>query len=264
MGFRTWMTAAVAAAVMTGSMPAYADNIILPPGVFGYVNPYIEDFGGGRSPDHGSITASVTWLADESAIQITVLGKGGASPDGSFGVASINAWVTSSAIVTLNGPPDVPGQISLTIPFLIDVRVTSEIRKGSGSITGDIQSDAAALGVGLNLTLTSQVGLIDEYQIGAPGYKDGIGFSYIGTSLYFNAYAGPGEDIDFTVTAYTPRVRLPASAVAAGYSLELSPGLIAAVPEPATWAMMLIGFAGLGITKRRRDMALAANRLSQG
>ncbi len=32
----------------------------------------------------------------------------------------------------------------------------------------------------------------------------------------------------------------------------------AAVPEPATWAMMLIGFAGLGFASRRRRIAAAA------
>jgi hypothetical protein len=32
---------------------------------------------------------------------------------------------------------------------------------------------------------------------------------------------------------------------------------VSAVPEPATWAMMLIGFAGLGIAARRRKLASA-------
>ncbi len=34
-------------------------------------------------------------------------------------------------------------------------------------------------------------------------------------------------------------------------------GSVAAVPEPATWAMMIIGFGGIGATFRRRRQALA-------
>jgi len=34
-------------------------------------------------------------------------------------------------------------------------------------------------------------------------------------------------------------------------------GPMGAVPEPATWAMMLLGFAGIGVTMRRRNPGLA-------
>ncbi|MEO7411428.1 MAG: PEPxxWA-CTERM sorting domain-containing protein, partial [Sphingomicrobium sp.] len=38
-----------------------------------------------------------------------------------------------------------------------------------------------------------------------------------------------------------------------GYSnAVLYQGAIAAVPEPSTWAMMLIGFGGVGVAMRRR------------
>jgi hypothetical protein len=37
-----------------------------------------------------------------------------------------------------------------------------------------------------------------------------------------------------------------------GYDLFLSPGISNAVPEPSTWAMMLLGFAGLGFAAHRR------------
>jgi hypothetical protein len=40
--------------------------------------------------------------------------------------------------------------------------------------------------------------------------------------------------------------------------LRLTADFTAAVPEPSTWAMMLIGFAGLGYAARRRRMTLAA------
>ena len=41
------------------------------------------------------------------------------------------------------------------------------------------------------------------------------------------------------------------------YSLA-TPGVMAAVPEPSTWAMMLIGFAGLGFMAYRRTKKSAA------
>jgi len=36
-----------------------------------------------------------------------------------------------------------------------------------------------------------------------------------------------------------------------------SAGQIAAVPEPSTWAMLIIGFCGLGFLARRRKNRLA-------
>jgi hypothetical protein len=34
-------------------------------------------------------------------------------------------------------------------------------------------------------------------------------------------------------------------------------GGAAAVPEPATWAMMILGFGGIGVLQRRRRVRLA-------
>jgi hypothetical protein len=48
-----------------------------------------------------------------------------------------------------------------------------------------------------------------------------------------------------------------------GYSIEFSRGignapLVAAVPEPSTWAMMILGFAGLAFAANRRRSSPAA------
>jgi hypothetical protein len=43
-----------------------------------------------------------------------------------------------------------------------------------------------------------------------------------------------------------------------GYTLELSPGISAGVPEPATWATMLVGFGAMGAALRRRRAAARA------
>jgi hypothetical protein len=56
----------------------------------------------------------------------------------------------------------------------------------------------------------------------------------------------------------------PVFSVPAGYRLEFDPGvgnLASTVPEPSTWAMMLLGFVGLGFVSyraSRKSVALAA------
>lgn len=61
--------------------------------------------------------------------------------------------------------------------------------------------------------------------------------------------------------SYTLTFRLTSSAPAGGTGLRISAGPLAAgaVPEPATWAMMLLGFGGIGFAMRRqRKPALQA------
>jgi hypothetical protein len=60
-------------------------------------------------------------------------------------------------------------------------------------------------------------------------------------SVNFYAYLDPTFEID------------PSWAYAKDFQLEISPGYSAggggAVPEPSTWALMLLGFAGLGFAR---------------
>jgi hypothetical protein len=69
-----------------------------------------------------------------------------------------------------------------------------------------------------------------------------------------NVVGGP----TFTATASVD----PFLIIPPGYQLELSPGIlngIAPIPEPSTWALMLVGFAGLGFVGcRGRRKAIAA------
>ena len=51
----------------------------------------------------------------------------------------------------------------------------------------------------------------------------------------------------------------PAYGVARGYIVEFS---VAAVPEPSTWAMMILGFAGVGFMAYRRRDQTATPRLT--
>ncbi len=61
-------------------------------------------------------------------------------------------------------------------------------------------------------------------------------------------------DYPGTATAFVD----PTFDVPDGYTLVLSPGISNGVPEPATWAVMLVGFGALGGVLRRRRAATQA------
>lgn len=79
------------------------------------------------------------------------------------------------------------------------------------------------------------------------------------TTVGVNNYFIPNAITD--VVAYAdPQVSFASGFNSTGYTLEFSPGILngppldyipSAIPEPSTWAMMLLGFAGLGFAGRR-------------
>jgi len=88
----------------------------------------------------------------------------------------------------------------------------------------------------------------------------------------FGAADGPitfRSELDFTVNLaagthtialQSTRLFAPASGVRSQYFDNVSLDVTAAVPEPSTWAMMILGFAGVGFMtyRRRKTAALAA------
>jgi hypothetical protein len=84
-----------------------------------------------------------------------------------------------------------------------------------------------------------------KYQLDGATAQGSDTLRYLHTGFYFGHAAGeyPGFGATFTLT-------LPDG-------LSFSP-VAAAVPEPSTWAMLLIGFAGIGLLAyRRRDHMLS-------
>ncbi|HEX7885780.1 MAG TPA: PEPxxWA-CTERM sorting domain-containing protein [Phenylobacterium sp.] len=79
----------------------------------------------------------------------------------------------------------------------------------------------------------------------------------------------PGMDANGNQTGFTTNGRLTfnfdsditgVTFASAGDSLEISDigAVLGVVPEPASWAMMIVGFAGVGaLMRRRREMVLA-------
>lgn len=74
---------------------------------------------------------------------------------------------------------------------------------------------------------------------------------------FLNGTIDPNQDIDFNPNVdSTFRIDLTGGGQTVSAFAQLGAGgQIAAVPEPATWAMMLIGFGAMGVSLRRRRRA---------
>ena len=95
------------------------------------------------------------------------------------------------------------------------------------------------------------------------------GTAFTSNKVFFALTAGANYDLIFQglattdQTAFIDNVELVAPPVKPAFhqafSFAADFGLAGgAVPEPATWGMMLVGFAMLGIVARRRSVALGA------
>jgi hypothetical protein len=96
-------------------------------------------------------------------------------------------------------------------------------------------------------------GSVYSIDIGGTQLSSGVGpgfFQYGGPPLYTGATSDPQFVLgDHTLSSFFSPVR---------YTLTISE-VAGAVPEPSTWAMMLLGFCGVGfMAYRRRDRFAAA------
>ena len=81
-----------------------------------------------------------------------------------------------------------------------------------------------------------------------PYICNGVGVSVSGLDLA--AFDAIGWNINFDVLADNNAYNVSTTQIYQSFS--------AAVPEPATWAMMILGFGLMGTVARRRRVALAA------
>jgi hypothetical protein len=124
---------------------------------------------------------------------------------------------------------------------------------GSGTfITGDVGSPYMITSItgtadGSAITgLSSYAGADQLLYIGGPYYADYSGISFAtAAAIDYNLTNYPDGFNNITNSAVNPG-GVPCCTV----SIDMG---VAAVPEPATWAMMLLGFAGLGFAGHRKS-----------
>lgn len=118
----------------------------------------------------------------------------------------------------------------------------------------------ASLDTPLLQSISFYIGSLDSWNIFTFHLANGTTETVTGATLA----ALPGMDANGSQTAFTTNGRLTFSFDSAidsidfasnGYSLEIGDiGAVALVPEPAAWAMMILGFGGVGtLVRRRRD-----------
>ena len=145
---------------------------------------------------------------------------------------------------------------------------------GGNTIQGEVDAEdigyLALLAPPLTGLLDGQDFLVKLESLGGATNLTFTGFTFYGLT-YFGLHTGgggtrPGVNssayyvVDYGATGgNTLKLNLDASSNIAVYSTKDRPFDVPSIPEPATWAMMIMGFGGVGsMLRRRRSSALTA------
>lgn len=99
--------------------------------------------------------------------------------------------------------------------------------------------------------LANVTGSNNQFYLTGPFFLDGNGLGF---------RTAAGSDVNLFVTTGT-RYRVNAGGLSTGFVTANASAVTAAVPEPATWAMMLFGFGAIGFGMRRRKSTAGAQRV---
>jgi PEP-CTERM motif len=202
--------------------------------------PYMSPNGGAGCFDVASACVTPGLFYETSVVSSIFVPAMGMLP----AVQDIIADATYSATLTPIGGNMIIGSVSLT--GTVDETVEG---RTSNTQTGTFATDLTGVSLSGKLMLPGTPLNGDTLDVMLNGSKTSSGTTTISSM-------GPPFRIDsfFDIFVDVSLVNMKGDTIA---STSVGPVLVVAVPEPSTWAMMLIGFAGLGFAACRRARVAA-------
>jgi PEP-CTERM motif len=176
----------------------------------------------------------------------------------------IDDFATASGTVTTDGKIGL-----LTQADILDWNITVTVDGNHYPLTGPLSGSSSVFTlVGPVLTATATQMLFDFQSTGV-GFLNISGNDPINSPLLLFSDNDPGTSFPFQIGIQGGPFRVEMFPTSSALdSLTLLPiaavitGPVSAVPEPSTWAMMILGFAGIGAMTYRRRKQTAALRVA--
>jgi len=139
----------------------------------------------------------------------------------------------------------------------INIEPTSFINLGALDATGAGTFDLTGLllGININQTVPGGSGTLPSGDLFGTitGNSSGATISWLSAGVAINGFLYTVTNSPLSIVP--PATCIPGTAVCGVTTIQ---GQVQAVPEPATWALMLIGFGGMGFAMRRRRKPVLA------
>lgn len=190
-----------------------------------------------------------------------------ANPTVAFTYGTGNDYIPANAVVLTTADPTG----SRTSPPLAELAVRAHVPFAPAASTGGTGIYTFSLGSAVSFDFSFFGAAISGATITVTNLMTGDNASFAAALLggtqasgalqgsqqlgfgFLNGSPLPSEDINFdNMVNNTYRIDLSGGNQTVSAFAQLGSGAVAAVPEPATWAMMLMGFGAMGVSLRRR------------
>jgi len=149
--------------------------------------------------------------------------------------------------------------LSITTPAAASITTTNYTLSGAGSGTMSIDFDDVALTTSLSALNFTLTGGSTTFDLLNAGYASGLLGGNVSGVDVVSSFAGEDDFFTFLSLSSPLGAHFTSYFIAGNQGISegtltvaLAPPNTPGVPEPTTWAMMLLGFGAIGLTIRRR------------